>query len=253
MTKIDVRGLSLKKNGKTILDGINITLAPKNLTILVGPNGAGKSSLLKCLAGVSAPLDGSVQYDQQPLLDIAPDTRARKVAYLPQHRPLAWPCLVKDIVALGRFAYGTPTGRPTDQDRAAIESAMEKCAITHLANRRADTLSGGEVARMHCARAFATQAPMMLIDEPVAALDPKHQFDVMNVIRKAVHQGAGALVVLHDLTLAARYADRIIWMDHARIVGDGTVAETLTSDRIKDIFGLSARVSLADHPTVFFE
>ena len=161
---------------------------------------------------------------------------------MPQQRPLAWPNTVRDVVSLGRYAYGAAPGRLSAKDAAAVDAAIARCDLTGLAHRQTDTLSGGELARVHCARAFAAEAPLLIADEPVAALDPRHQFRIMDIIADFVAAGGGALVVLHDITLAARYASRMIWMKQGRIVADGAPEETLTAARMAEVYGVQARV-----------
>ena len=155
---------------------------------------------------------------------------------------LRWPNTVRDVVALGRFAYGAAPGRLSAKDAEAVDKAMGHCGLTDLSERNTDTLSGGELARVHCARAFAADAPLLVADEPVAALDPRHQFSTMDIIRQFVGGGGGALVVLHDIALAARYATRMVWMKDAQIVADGPPEETLTPGRLAEIYGVQARV-----------
>ena len=168
--------------------------------------------------------------------------RERSLAYLPQIRQLAWPNIVRDVVALGRFSHGAALGHLRGADAAAVDRAIQACDLAHLVDRQADTLSGGELVRMHCARVFATEAPLLVADEPIAALDPRHQFRILDLIADYVEQGGGALVVLHDIGLAARYASRLIWMNRGRIVADGPPGETLTQERIEDIYNVRARV-----------
>ena len=127
-------------------------------------------------------------------------------------------------------------------DRQAVERAVAACDLENLANRSTATLSGGELARVHCARAFAAEAPLLIADEPVAELDPYHQFRVMDLIRAFVGQGGGALVVLHDVVLARRYATRLMWMKGGRIVADGPPATTLNAARLEEIYGVRGRV-----------
>ena len=145
-------------------------------------------------------------------------------------------------MALGRFSHGAVLGRLKGADRDAVDRALSACDLTHLADRSADTLSGGELARMHCARAFAAEAPLLVADEPIAALDPRHQFRILDLIADFVASGGGALVVLHDIQMAARYASRLIWMKGGRILADGPPSETFTEDRLKDVYGIEARV-----------
>ena len=229
MAELLTQDLSLKAGAKLLVREANLHLVPGELVALLGPNGAGKTTGM-------ATLDGT---DSEKL---SPMQRARRVAYLPQQRPLAWPNTVRDVVALGRFAYGAAPGRLSAKDAEAVDKAMGHCGLTDLSERNTDTLSGGELARVHCARAFAADAPLLVADEPVAALDPRHQFSTMDIIRQFVGGGGGALVVLHDIALAARYATRMVWMKDAQIVADGPPEETLTPGRLAEIYGVQARV-----------
>jgi len=188
------------------------------------------------LVGGQSTLDGQAVQTMDPI------ARALAVSYLPQTRPLAWPNRVRDVVSLGRFAHGGAMGRLQGPDAEAVDRSLAACDLAHLAERSADTLSGGEMARMHCARAFAAETPLLVADEPVAALDPKHQFQVMDLFRSYVSQGGGALVVLHDIDLAARYADRLVWLSDGHVVANGPVQETLTSDRLAEVYGVRAEV-----------
>ena len=221
----------------TMLQPTTTSVEPGALTVLLGPNGAGKTTLLRVLLGLLPATTGRSAMAGVPL-----QARARHVAYLPQARPLAWPLAVRDVVALGRFAYGAALGRLSPFDAAAVERALAACDLQHLAHRSADTLSGGELARVHLARALAAEAPMIVADEPVASLDPRAQHRVLGLLRDHVAGGGGALVVLHDLDLAARYADRLVWMSGGGVVADGTVARTMTAERIAAIYGVAARV-----------
>lgn len=220
-----------------ILQPTTLAVEPGALTVLLGPNGAGKTTLLRVLLGLLPATTGSAG-----LAGVSAAERARRVAYLPQARPLAWPMAVRDVVALGRFAHGGTLGRLSLQDAAATERALAACDLVHLADRAADTLSGGELARVHLARALAAEAAMVVADEPVASLDPRAQHRVMGLLQRHVSGGGGALVVLHDLDLAARYADRLLWIGGGRVVADGSVAETLTTERIAQVYGVRARI-----------
>ncbi len=248
MTEICLQNVSLEIHGTRLVDAVSLRIAAGELIALVGPNGAGKTSLLRCMLGLAAPSDGQALINGAPAVAMRPDERARAAAYLPQARPLAWPLRVRDIVALGRYAHGAPTGRLGTDDAAALARALADCGLEGLANRRADTLSGGELARVHVARAFAAEAPLIIADEPVAALDPRHQFSVLELFREHVSRGGGALVVLHDLALAARFADRVIVMLSGALAADGPPREALTPSLIKAAFGVSARVDMNASP-----
>jgi len=242
VTDLIVTDLSVNVSDATLVERATFRLAPGELVVLLGPNGAGKTSLIRASLGLEKRSVGTATLGGENTADLSPIARARRVAYLPQIRPLAWPNTVRDVVALGRFSHGAALGRLKGQDAEAVERAIKACDLSHLADRSTDTLSGGELARMHCARAFAAEAPLLIADEPTAALDPRHQFRILDLIADFVTQGGGALVVLHDLELAARYASRLIWMKHGRIIADGSPSETLTAERLEDIYGIRARV-----------
>lgn len=243
MAELSLKNISIETGHKTLVADASLQLNPGDLIALIGPNGAGKTSLIRGALGLEKLSAGSAAIDGQNTQSMSAASRARMVAYLPQIRPLAWPNQVRDVVALGRFTHGARLGNLTANDAQAVDGAMAQCDIAHLANRRADTLSGGESARMHCARAFAAGAPLLVADEPVAALDPRHQLQVMGLIARYVANGGGAMVVLHDIALAARYATQLIWMKEGRIAAAGTPEDTLTQARMADVFGVDARVT----------
>ena len=242
MTDLIATDLTVTAGNVTLVDAASFKLSPGELVVLLGPNGAGKTSLIRGALGLHAATSGQAHLDGIATRDLAPAARARQIAYLPQARPMAWPNQVHDVVSLGRFSHGATLGRLSEQDAAAVDRAITACDLTHLASRSTESLSGGELARVHCARAFATQAPLLIADEPTAALDPRHQFRILDLIKAYVGNGGGALIVLHDIELAARYATRLIWMKDGRIVADGSPAETLTVDRLSDVYRVIARM-----------
>lgn len=243
MTELTLQNISVTVSGVALVKDASLKLSSGELVALVGPNGAGKTTLLQCALGLIAPISGAATLDDIEVGDLSPLERARRVAYLPQMRPLVWPVRVKDVVALGRYAYGASLSDLKGADADAVARAMAACDIASLAERRTDTLSGGELARVHCARAFAAEAPLLLADEPTASLDPSHQFRIMSLIRAFTEKGGGALVVVHDIALAARFADRLVWMKEGRILADGPPAETLTADRMREVFAVAATVA----------
>jgi iron complex transport system ATP-binding protein len=243
MTELKATGIRVTRGDRALLRGVDCALKSGELVVLLGPNGAGKTTLLRVLLGLAEARGGAVTLAGRPLADYTRIERARQLAYLPQQPQLAWPLQVHDVVALGRYAYGAASGRLSPADREAIADAMAACELDALAGRDATTLSGGEQARMHCARALATRAPLLLADEPVAALDPLHQHRVMKLLRRYADSGHGVLVVLHDVALAARYADRLLWLVDGEICADGSVEETLTVERMRAVYGVDARVS----------
>ncbi|MGC6472811.1 MAG: ABC transporter ATP-binding protein [Parvibaculales bacterium] len=232
-------------DGAPLIADLSFTLRQGELVVVLGPNGAGKSSLMKLACGLVTPQSGHVLLSGVPPAAYGDQERAKRLGYLPQSRGLAWPNRVEDVVALGRYAHGGGMGMMGGRDREVVERALTACNIGHLRHRSMLTLSGGEQTRVHCARLFAAQTPLLLADEPITALDPHHQHRIMQLIKSYVADGHGALVVLHDLDIAARYADRLIWMFDGRIVADGTVAETLTRDNVARVFDMDSHIDVS--------
>lgn len=248
-TGLKVIEASLTIKGARLLSQASLALRPGELVVLLGPNGAGKTSLIRIALGLAKPDSGSAAIAGTDPATLSSGERARAVTYLPQMRDLAWPIRVRDVVALGRFAYGAAPSRLGEADNLAVAHAIAACGLGDLADRATDTLSGGELARVHIARALASQAPLIVADEPVASLDPRHQHQVMRLIRGFVDRGGGALVVLHDLDLAALYADRLVWMNDGRTLAEGSVAATMTPHWIEAVYGIAATVAQAGGAT----
>lgn len=240
MSAIETRDLDVALEGTPILEGVNLALNGGTLAGLIGPNGAGKTTLVRTLAGLVDPLRGAVLLDGTPLGRVARQNRARTVGYLPQAAASAWPLPAREIVALGRLPYRRPFGGLGAADIAAVEAALDATGTTHLADRRVDTLSGGERARVLLARVLAGEPRILLADEPVAGLDPYHRLEVMEHLRALADSGTTVVVVLHDLTLAARFCDRLVMMKRGLIAGAGAPAEVLTPDRLVEVYGVSA-------------
>ena len=181
--------LTVTAGSVTLVETASFHLRAGELVALLGPNGAGKTSLLRGAIGLTQPASGEARIHGMQTDRMTPRRRARQLSYLPQNRPLAWPNPVRDVVALGRFSHGAALGRLRGPDRRAVERALTACDLEELAGRSTATLSGGELARVHCARAFAAEAPLLIADEPVTELDPYHQFRVMDLIRDFVSRG----------------------------------------------------------------
>ncbi|MEO1013591.1 MAG: ABC transporter ATP-binding protein [Pseudomonadota bacterium] len=243
MADLIAENVSIEIGDAAVVDGASLPLARGELICLLGPNGAGKTSLIRAMIGQLSPTTGRVLLDGEAVSEMPADALARRIAYLPQIRPLAWPMRARDVVALGRFAYGASPSRLGAEDAAAVERALSICGLSELAHRRVDTLSGGEAARVHVARALASSADFLIADEPVAALDPRRQHEVMALIRAFAKAGGGAICVLHDAALAARYADRLAFMRHGRLLAVGPPAETLTPARFAEVYDLTAEIT----------
>ncbi|MDE1173676.1 MAG: ABC transporter ATP-binding protein [Parvibaculaceae bacterium] len=235
---IEAENIVARLNGKTVLDGVSLTLSPGEMVGLIGPNGAGKTTLLRLMAGIAMPQRGKVRYDGRDISQLDFRTRALARAYLAQSDDVQIPLKVERLVALGRAPYTGVFGRETRADVRAIERAMSEADVSHLRSRAFNTLSGGERRRVLLARALCVEAPLLLADEPVAALDPAHQLAVMGLLAASRDRGAGVLVILHDLTLAARFCDRLALMDRGKLVAVGRPAEVLNDDRLRATYGI---------------
>ncbi len=244
MSLLSVQALAVQLGARAVVKDVDLHLDASELLGLIGPNGAGKSTLLKAIAQL-LPYRGLVQLDGHPLRRLGARARARRMAYLSQDNQVHWPIRVEELVALGRHPYGSGWsggghGGGRARDLAAIEAALRAADLWTLRERRADQLSGGERARVRLARVLAVQAPLILADEPVAALDPRHQLDVMDLLHSHCAGGGAAIVVLHDLTLASRFCERLLLLDQGRPVAAGTVGEVLTVANLRRVYGIEA-------------
>lgn len=239
---VELDAISITLSGRKVLDRVSLSVAPGELVALLGPNGAGKSTAIKAALGLVHPTEGKVTLGGDPITGLSPRERGRRASYLPQHRQTVWRVRVRDLAALGRFAYGgAPYERLSPRDREAVDTALDRADAAHLADRPVDSLSGGERARAHLARALAAQAPVLLADEPAAALDLRHQHEAMAVLRAEADGGRAVLAALHDIDAALRWADRAVVLDAGRVFTAGPPAETLGADTLQTVFGVRRR------------
>lgn len=237
---VTAKSLNAKLSGRTVLHGIDLDIAPGAVVGLLGPNGAGKSTLIRALAGQISS-EGVVGLGERLLASLSVAERGRLIAYLPQERTIGWPLSVEKVVGLGRLPWRAFGKGLSPDDRAICRAAMEEMDVAHLAARPATELSGGEQARVLAARAIAQDTPVLLADEPASGLDPAHQMTMMAALRRfAAGKGRAVLVSLHDLTLAARWCDRIVMLKDGRVAAEGTPAETMTAATLRTVFGITA-------------
>lgn len=240
---LSATGLAVRRGGRVVLEDVDLHVDGGELVCLVGPNGAGKSTLLAALAGDLDPTAGQVHLLGDDIAGLSPSERARRRAVLLQSPVLGQGFRVREVVAMGREPW------PPDlaADSEALAAAAAEADIEHLLDRRVGRLSGGEAARVALARVLAQRAPVMLWDEPVAALDLGHQVGVLDVARHACRAGAAVVVVLHDLSLAAAVADRIVVLREGRVVAHGAPADVVTEALLGAVYG--GAVTVMTHPT----
>ncbi|CAN5389595.1 heme ABC transporter ATP-binding protein [soil metagenome] len=241
--------VSVELDGTLVLDGVSIEARAGEVLVLVGPNGAGKSTLLGVLSGERRPATGSVRIDGRDVAGIRNAELARLRSVLTQENTVSFPFRVVEVVAMGRAPWARePEGR---DDNQAVADALDAADVTHLARRRYTALSGGEKARVSLARVLAQRARAILLDEPTASLDLRHQEDVMRIARDLATAGHAVVVVLHDLSLASAYADRLALMSGGRLEAIGSPAEVLTEERVERVYGLPVQLHLvAGRPVV---
>ncbi|KFB09643.1 ABC transporter ATP-binding protein [Nitratireductor basaltis] len=238
---LDIRKLSVTLSRHKVLDDISLDIAAGEVIGLLGPNGAGKSTLMRAAAQLQD-YDGTIVVEGRNAASLSANAMARLIAYLPQTRTIGWRITVRDLVGLGRLpfrSYGTSLNQG---DREAIDMALRLTDTTHLADRIASELSGGEQARVLTARAVAQTTPLLVADEPASGLDPAHQILLMQALRRLATQKRAVLVSLHDLTLAARWCDRIVLLDQGRLAAQGRPAEILTRERLASVYGIQTHI-----------
>lgn len=240
---LEARKVTVRAGRARLLDGVSLALAPGELLAVAGPNGAGKSTLLRVLEGDLAPARGEVLLHGRPLGAHRPLELARLRAVLPQETALAFPFSVDEVVRMGRWPWPADPAR----DEALVGAALDACDVRTLVDRRVPTLSGGERTRVALARVLAQDTAIVLLDEPTAALDLRHQEAVLRAARARADDGRAVLAVLHDLNLAAAWADRIVLLDRGTVCAAGLAGDVLTGDLLSRLYG--APVLVSRHPT----
>lgn len=224
------------------LQGISLSLHAGEVLGVLGANGAGKSTLLHCLAGIQA-YQGEIRLQQQPLASVPERRRAQQVGFLPQSSQSAWALSVRDVISLGRLPWG-------DHDVEAIMRAATVTGVSDWLERPVDRLSGGQQARVWLARVLAGQPKVLLADEPAASLDLRQQQVVLGLLREYAASGCAVMLSIHDLSLAARYCDRLALLHEGRLLALGSVAEVLTTEHLQQAFSVDTYIDLQGQPPI---
>ena len=247
---LEIRGLTAGYGEREVLQDVSLRLAAGEVVALAGPNGAGKTTLLRVASGTLPAWRGAVRWQGEDLLALPPRLRARRMAVVPQARQAPPTFTVYQTVMLGRTPYLSWLGVPGPRDRAAVRRALEQTDLTGLAHRMLGQLSGGEQQRVLLARALAQETPLLLLDEPTTHLDLRHQVALLKMVRRLSREnGLTVLMVLHDLNLAARFADRIALFSRGQVVAAGTPREVLTPALIAEVY--QTKVVIWDTPAGF--
>lgn len=245
MMKLKVQDIEFSYASEPLLKDVCIELAASEMLSVVGPNGAGKSTLIRCIDRILKPQRGIILLDERDIKELRLMDLAKKMGYIPQSTSRVFPATVFDAVLMGRRPH--LGWRATEKDTDKVLETLQMLNIEDLAMRDIDELSGGQLQKVFIARALVQEPDLLLLDEPTSNLDIKHQLEVMDTIKTIVREkGISAIMAIHDLNLAARYADRIIMMNSGKIVSAGDPASVLTRDNIKRVYGVEANVNYND-------
>jgi len=248
-TRLEAREVTVRRGGRAIVENVSLSLESGQFIGLIGPNGAGKSTLMAALAGLLAPDSGDVTLGGELLARIERKVLARRRAYLPQAPRAEWPLPVERMVALGLTPHLPAFGALPAPMRQRVAAAIEQFDLASHRDQPVTTLSGGELARAMLARAVVGDPDLLLVDEPLAGLDPRHALDGIGRLRSLADAGTLVVASLHELTLAARYTTHVAVMRAGRMVAFGPTAETLTPDLLRGVFEVEACVTGAGTPT----
>ncbi|MBP7146621.1 MAG: ABC transporter ATP-binding protein [Acidobacteria bacterium] len=246
---LEARDLRVRLGGREILKGVSLRIAFGEMVAVAGPNGAGKTTLLRTLVGILRPASGTVAVAGAAQASLSRRELARALAYLPQETWSEFDVTVADVVALGRYPHVGALGLLRDEDRSAIAEAMEVADVAGLARQPVTSLSGGERRRVHLARAIAQRARILVLDEPVSALDVGHACHVMALLARLAASGCAVVLSLHDLVLARRGPGRAVLLDGGEVRADGEPGAVLTGEAARRAFGVPL-VAIAEPPAI---
>lgn len=238
--KLIASNLCYSIGNKKLLDNVSLELTSGCLHAILGPNGSGKSTLLKTLTGIWKLSSGSVSWQELSLLSRKRQDISRIISLVPQNPQTSFDFLVEDIVAMGRYAYNTRYWNAKDEP--LVHQALHSADAWHLRHRKINQLSYGERQRVYIARALVTESPILLLDEPTAGLDIRHQLEIWDLLQKLVARGKIIAITTHDLTIAERYCDNVFVLDEGRCVGSGVFSSVMTPSILEKVFGIGEAV-----------
>ena len=250
MAAIEVAAVCMRIRSATLLDAIDLRVQPGETVAVVGPNGAGKSTLLRILSGDMTPTEGSVQLKGAALKSYSPDRLAAHRAVLSQHVSISFPFTVEEVVHMGAGEMARVTSQPL------VDAMLEEIGLDAFRDRELPTLSGGEQQRVHFARVLLQLAAgetrhgpgVLLLDEPTSSLDLRYQINLVETAKRRARAGTAVIAILHDLNLAARFADRVVVLHRGRLAASGTPRETITNAMLRNVFEVETNVDLIAGP-----
>lgn len=244
---LSANSITVSYDGREVLRGVSVELRAGEIVVLLGPNGAGKTTLIKALNGMVEPAAGEIVLNGRLLSAFSRREIARAIAVVAQENETKFPVTVLEFVLAGRFAHGRAFGWETDEDIRIAYQILSQCELGDYAGRLMNELSGGERQRVVLARALATEASVLLLDEPTANLDLAHQALMFRLVReRCVSAGASAIVITHDLNLASEFADEMLMLKGGTVFAEGTPKEVLTAENVREVFGVD--VLLDENP-----
>lgn len=244
------RALTFRYQGaeRDAVDAVDLAIPRGAFYAIIGPNGCGKTTLLRLLLGALRPGAGEVRYDGRPVPEWDRRELARRVGVVPQSEELVFPLSVRELVAMGRYPHLGAWRSETEADRRSIEKAMTTCDVARLAGRPVSTLSGGERQRARVARALAQDPETLVLDEPTASLDIRHEMAIFELLRALADGGVTVVIVTHNLNVAARYADRLLLLDAGRTAAEGTAGNVFTREILETVYQWP--LGLTSHPAI---
>jgi iron complex transport system ATP-binding protein len=237
--RLQTENLSVRYPGmaRRALDGVTLDVAAGTFYAVLGPNGSGKSTLMRVLLGVTPPQGGEVTLDGRPAGDWSRRDLARSIGAVPQAEQIAFPLSTRELVAMGRYPHLGPLEGEHDADRRAVAAALEACDVADLAERDVTTLSGGELQRARIARALAQEPRALVLDEPTASLDIRHEMAILELLRSAADGGMTVLLITHGLDAAGRFADRMMLLSHGSVAAEGLPERVIREDVLESVYG----------------